>query len=149
MIKDISVYVCDECNTVQERRVGNSMPICILCESPMQLTTFFRLGQTGETKHLVVSPGYGHNTKSPFVQIESAEMDHPIQILPEEARAFALNILEAADGAESDAFIVEFFGGEMQQDPQMVAALLVAFRKYRNDHHKPTDLGLNTPAEGL
>lgn len=148
MIRDISAWICDDCNTVQNFIVPDvAIQPCISCEKPMQRVTFYRLGTTGETKHLVVSSGYGANTKKPFITIESADIDKPIQLSPADARSFALNILEAADGAESDGFIVEFFKDEMGQDENTVGHLLIAFRKWRNEHREtPTP---SEPAEDL
>lgn len=148
MIRDVAIYLCDECEIVSPMAGFESeKPVCISCEKPMQRVTFYRLGTTGETKHLFVSSGYGANTKKPFITIESADIDKPIQLSPADARSFALNILEAADGAESDGFIVEFFKDEMGQDENTVGHLLIAFRKWRNEHRETS--APSQPAEDL
>lgn len=149
MIREITLWECGTCDILQPAEgygAGVDKPICIQCENPMTPVRFCRLGRIGDTKHLVVSAGYGMNTKSPFVEIESADIDRPIQMLPEEARAFAMNLLGAADSAESDAFIVESFAKEMQQDMQMVGGLLVAFRQWKDRNQKP--IPPNTPVSG-
>jgi hypothetical protein len=90
----------------------------------------------------LVSSGYGGNTKRPFVQIQHPAIDRPLTISPNEARALALNIMECADAAESDGFLVEFFKGEMEQPDQTIAYLLVQFREYRKKR-ADLDKGIN------
>ena len=65
-------------------------------------------------KNILVSSGYGGNTKKPFVMIEGDSIDEAIQMSPIEARDLALNLLQCADAAESDAFIVEFTQNELK-----------------------------------
>lgn len=70
---------------------------------------------------LLVTSGYGHNTREPFVMIEGDHIDSPIQMSPDEARAFAQNLLQAAEGAETDAFIFEFSNNFLEQ-PETISA---------------------------
>ena len=93
-------------------------------------------------KMILVSSGFGANTNEPFVQIEMEELDRPKQMSPNEARALALNLLECADAAESDGFLVGFFRDELKQDRQGIAVILNDFRKYRRRRSK-TDKGTN------
>lgn len=85
--------------------------------------------------HLSVASGYGHATKLPFVVLGMAnpsEVANPtIQIDTTQARTLAFQILEAADAAESDGFLVEFlqYAGQMGLD--QASALLIEFRKWR------------------
>jgi hypothetical protein len=73
----------------------------------------------------LVSSGYGGNTKRPFVQLQHPSIDRPLTISPNEARALALNLMECADAAETDGFLVEFFKGDMEQPDQTVAYLMI------------------------
>lgn len=82
-------------------------------------------------KTVLVSSGYGGNTKKPFVMIEGDQIDEAIQMSPDEARDMALNLLSCADAAESDAFIVEFTMKELKSDERHARVLLVEFRKFR------------------
>ena len=43
-----------------------------------------------------VTSGYGGNTRQPFVEIKAKQIKEPMQLLPEEARDLALNLLQAA-----------------------------------------------------
>lgn len=93
-------------------------------------------------KMILVSSGFGANTNEPFVQVQAEELDHPIQMSPNEARALAVNLLEAADAAETDGYLVGFFRDELKQDRQGIAVILNDFRKYRKKRAK-TDKGTN------
>ena len=97
-------------------------------------------------KMILVSSGFGANTNQPFVQFEAEELDHPVQMSPNEARALAINLLEAADAAETDGFLVGFFQDELKQERQTVAILLRDFRKYRTQRGK-IDKGTNRYVE--
>lgn len=77
-----------------------------------------------------VTSGYGHNTRRPFVEIRGPKR---ATMSPEEARDLGMNLIQAAEAAESesDGFLVEFvleqIGGEMEQ----AAGLLQMFREWR------------------
>lgn len=94
----------------------------------------------------LVSSGYGGNTKRPFVQMQHPAIDRPLTISPNEARALAMNLLECADAAETDGFIVEFFKGEMEQADATIIVLLRQFREYRKKR-ADLDKGINRFAE--
>lgn len=82
-----------------------------------------------------VNSGYGRNTRQPFVTLSlanPAESANPfIQMSTIQARAQALIILEAADAADSDGFLMEWLTSEAQVDVEQAAQLLLAFRTYR------------------
>ncbi len=86
--------------------------------------------------HLSVASGYGHATKLPFVVLGMANPDEvanpTIQIDTPQARALAFQILEAADAAESDGFLVEFLQQAGQMNIDQASALLIEFRKWRD-----------------
>ena len=88
-------------------------------------------------KVIRVESGYGGNTRQPFVEIKDDRLKEPLQLFPEEARDLALNLLEAAEASEQDAFIFEFFsnimGGGEKGDHAGVKSL-VEFRQWRDAH---------------
>jgi hypothetical protein len=65
----------------------------------------------------------------PFVVLKWG--DERGQLTPDEAREHAHLILEAADAAESDAFIFKFVT-EKIQIPEQAAQILLEFRKFRD-----------------
>lgn len=83
---------------------------------------------------IIVTSGYGANTKRPFVQIESEVLDRPLQLSVEEARELSRNLLEAAEAAESDGFLVGFL---KEIEPEITtiqqAEVLFMYRKYRDN----------------
>jgi hypothetical protein len=76
-----------------------------------------------------VSSGYGANTQRPFVEIVAPKLR--VTMSSAEARALALNILEASVAAEADGFLVNFFVKEIAISQREAAALLLRFRDYR------------------
>lgn len=82
-------------------------------------------------KIILVTSGYGGNTQRPFVMIEAEELDRPIQLSPDEARNLGINLMQAAEAAESDQSIVEFGMKKLNLSLQEAAGLLVQFREVR------------------
>jgi len=79
-----------------------------------------------------ITSGFGHNTQRPFVQMLIERADWMTQMSPAEARNLAFNLLQAADGAESDGFLVTFLREKADiDDMSAIAGLLVEFREYR------------------
>lgn len=62
----------------------------------------------------------------PFVMLRW--FTHVTQLSLEQAREIALNLLDAAEAARSDAFLMSFMG---DRDPQAGAMLVAAFREWR------------------
>lgn len=54
------------------------------------------------------------------------------QVSVEEARAWALNILEAAEAAETDAILMAFFNEEFNVPRQQAAVIMNTFRARRD-----------------
>ena len=76
-----------------------------------------------------VSSGLGGATGAAFVTVA---MSAPaVQLVTAQARAVALQILEAADAAESDAFLVHFAAELLGEAPAAAASLLADFRAFR------------------
>lgn len=91
-------------------------------------------GSSGKWKTLLVTSGYGGNTRQPFVEIHSDKLkDEVLQLSPGEARDFAANLLQAAEAAEQDAFIFEFHS-ELLESPVRGAQMLSQFRVWRDAH---------------
>jgi len=85
-------------------------------------------------KNILVSSGYGGNTREPFVEIKmDYPKDHPLQLHPDEARDLAMNLLQAADAADSDEFIFLFFSNIMGGSDGAGAKSLIEFRKFRDE----------------
>lgn len=84
---------------------------------------------------LHTSSGFGHNTRQPFVEIGLAnptESANPmIQVSAAQARQFALQILEAADAAESDGFVLTWLSETAELSEGQGAQVLQEFRAYR------------------
>lgn len=89
-------------------------------------------------KTIKVTSGYGGNTRQPYVEINAEFLKAPLQIAPEEARDLAMNLLEAAEASEQDAFIFEFHS-DLIDDPvsekeNIGASMLIEFRKWRDKY---------------
>jgi hypothetical protein len=87
-------------------------------------TTFER----PDADEIVVYGAYGHNTKQPFVELGMTSTE--VQMSPAEARKLALQILEAATNAETEGFMVAFFGRADMDDAQL-GMIIGNFRAYR------------------
>ena len=84
-------------------------------------------------KVINVSSGFGANTREPFVQIEMEyPKDHPLQLHPDEARDLAMNLLQAAESADQDAFMIKFVSKDLKAGENAAAAILLEYRKFRN-----------------
>lgn len=81
---------------------------------------------------IMVTSGFGHNTQQPFVQMLIQRADWMTQMTPESARELAFNLLSAADGAESDGFLITFLRNTVGvEDMRAIATILTEFREYR------------------
>jgi hypothetical protein len=93
------------------------------------------------TEHMIsIASGYGRATKEPFVTFSMAnpeETANPtIQIRSEDARRIAHQILDAADAAESDGFLVEWVTDTADMSDSQAGALLSEFREWREKRRK-------------
>ena len=86
-----------------------------------------------KAKQIHVTAGYGHNSKVPFVGIEFEEPIAVLQLTSVEARELTLNILQAAETADSDGFIFNFFTRDVGCDQPEAIQLLYRFREYREE----------------
>lgn len=85
--------------------------------------------------NFLISSGYGGNTKRPFVQIEGPS---EATVSPDVARELAANLLQAAEAADGDGFLFEFFSNLEPGDEgaKMAAALVVEYRGWREAMHQ-------------
>jgi hypothetical protein len=93
-----------------------------------------------EEAMLSISSGYGHATRTPFVTFSLAnpsESANPtIQMSSAQARVQAQYILEAADAADSDGFLVEWLRGNGDLHEHQIGALLADFRAFREQQRR-------------
>lgn len=82
---------------------------------------------------ITVSTGYSLNSKKPFVMLVSEDHKLELQMSPEEAADFAHTLLESAEAALQDAFLVEFLQQTLGSDNPnaMIAAVIGKFRDWR------------------
>jgi hypothetical protein len=83
--------------------------------------------------------GYGANTRQPFVDLLIGDRK-PIQLSPDEARSIARDLIEAAEAAEQDAFLVEWGAESFGGDRNAATVLLLEFRKWRDARRKSGEL---------
>ncbi len=77
---------------------------------------------------IVVASGYGYKSREPFVEVRFR--DERSQMSPETAQTIGANMIEAAEAALSDAFLVEFMVEVVGVEHQ-AAQLLGEFRIWR------------------
>lgn len=92
-----------------------------------------------------VTSGYGHNTKLPFVEVHYE--GKRAQMTAETARALAMNLLQAADSAESDGFVVEWFAERAGLRLDQAAGLLNEFRTWRERKRHEQQVHDHPPTE--
>jgi hypothetical protein len=90
--------------------------------------------------HLSISSTFGHDTQLPYVTIAIANQNESanpmVQMEANRAREIAMYILEAADGAESDGFLIGWLGKDADLSEGQIGALLADFRAYRERRRK-------------
>ena len=94
-----------------------------------------------KSERVNVSSGYGARTRQPFVALQIGDRK-PYQWSPAEARRVAILLLECAEAAEGDAFLVEWFIEEFELAPPQVGELLTKFResRQRRDERNEDDI---------
>src|SRR3954471_14637702 len=118
-------------NALEEISRAPNLAAAVRIAQRMLTFTFTR----PEEGNVSIESGYGHNTRTPFVMFalaNPAESANPfVQVDTRQARALAYQILEAADAAESDGFIVEWLRRSDDIDDRAMGNLLADFRAYR------------------
>jgi hypothetical protein len=93
-------------------------------------------GDEGRLESLWAGSIYGARTRQGLVelshQIESGTRTWHVLITPDEARAFAASIVEAAEAAEQDAFLVGFLTTRVGLDLDRAVLVLRDFRAERD-----------------
>jgi|GEM_PF-6115933 len=88
--------------------------------------------EAGEQIVFMITSGVSHRTRRPFVNVTVGARDLHAQLSPGEAIDLAHNLLEAAEGARSDAFLISWLLHEIGVDSEQAAvALLEGFRQWR------------------
>lgn len=86
---------------------------------------------------------YGARTRKPLVQVTWTETDQTTTcvISPEEARDLASNLLQCAEAAEQDGFIVEWAQEVVGVDEANAAKLMHEYRLWRAKRAKEDNNG--------
>jgi len=79
-----------------------------------------------------VTSNFGYRTQKPFVSITVQSKEFHVQMSPAAARALAMNLLQAAEAAETDAFLVGFFKSRIDMNERNIATILLDFRDWRD-----------------
>ena len=77
-----------------------------------------------------VTSMYGKSGRQPLVTLGWGDL-MPRQMSPDEAREIARMLLEAAEAADQDGFIVEFAQRGLGQTEETAVCMLAAFREWR------------------
>lgn len=80
-------------------------------------------------KHIHINSMVAHRDQQPYVTLKLG--DQAGQLTPTRAREIAAGLVEAAEAAEADAFIVRFLAHDMDLGTDYAAAVLQQFRKKR------------------
>lgn len=76
-----------------------------------------------------VTSMYGARTQQPIVTLVVGDTMH--QFTPDKAREIAGMLVECAEAAEQDGFLVEWGADAMGLSPEQAARLVTEFREYR------------------
>jgi hypothetical protein len=88
-----------------------------------------------DKEHVLWSQSGVNKAGEPFIQL--LQDDQPIcQFTPEQARSHARDLLECTEAAEQDAFMVSFMREKVGLDQKGAIAMLVDFRKWREERGK-------------
>lgn len=74
---------------------------------------------------------FGNASRKGLVRL-SQGISWEVVISPAEARRFALTVLEAADAAESDEFVLKFIGDRVGLSDDQLVLVLRDFREFRS-----------------
>ena len=85
--------------------------------------------QEATPNQIHVAAGYGANTRQPFVSLRVRDV--AVMMSPEEAQEIARNLMQAAEAALSDMFIVDWITEHVGGTLEQAAGLLHEFRAVR------------------
>lgn len=86
---------------------------------------------------LYVETMYGANTRKGLCNVTLTDEEGKstqITVSPEDARAMAMNLLEAAEAATQEEMLVRFLTEETKVPLQQAAQVIGVFRKYRDSN---------------
>jgi len=96
-------------------------------------------GKNGKNKFninvFMVSSMYGAKSKNPIVRIQYGDF-LDVMVAPGDARDLASNLLQSAEAAEVDAFLVEFIAKVTDKPVEESAIVLREFREWRNERQR-------------
>lgn len=88
----------------------------------------------GETDEIInISTQIGSRDLEPYVTFRWGA--HACRLTPPEARQHAYAILDAANAAETDGFLIHFFQEKLNLPIEKAAPILADFRQYREAQH--------------
>jgi hypothetical protein len=82
-------------------------------------------------KRITVEAIFGAMTREPLINIILPDGQDRLSLHPDEARALALNLFEAAEASLADGFLMDFFGRELKLTLHQSAAMMFKYRGYR------------------
>ena len=85
---------------------------------------------TLQSQDVCVESLFGFHTRQPLVQMRLGV--ERVQMSPQEAREIAASLLEAAECAQTDAFLFEFMGVRIGSTVEAAAGVLKEFRAWRD-----------------
>ena len=86
---------------------------------------------------IIVQSMVSHRTREPLVSIYWPKDKEAAQMEPDAARQFALNILQCAEAAEQDAFMMNFGTKHVGLPDDKAAMLINELRKFREQEAGP------------
>ena len=79
---------------------------------------------------------YGFHTRQALVVLTAPDGTET-QMSPEDATALALNLLQGAEAARGDAFLINFLQQQIGLTLEQVGSMLAAFRQFRDGGPTP------------
>lgn len=84
-----------------------------------------------QEKHIHINSMVAHRDAKPYVTLKLG--DQVTQLEPGKAREIATWLIEAAEAAESDAFMVQFLAKDMDLGMEYAGRVLALFREQRGN----------------
>jgi hypothetical protein len=81
-----------------------------------------------------VTSGFGVQSRQPFVEVEVLPTEFSVKMSPQDATTLALNLLQAAEAARTDGWLVNYLTGSAGLTNQEMQVMLVEFRHWRATH---------------
>ncbi len=91
------------------------------------------IGNAEKGQMMYVTSLVSQRTRESVVEFQWGE--NKAQLSVEEARRYAFSVIECAEAAETDAFIVKFFMEELKMEQGKALQALVTFRSFREQRN--------------